>query len=167
MVSIMRYIPLQALNFSFNDFYISLLSRYFNAEIPEQRTEMKFIAGGLAGASSLFLVFPLDFCQTKIITDIGTGTWNQIYLGYCFYFPQISEKSIQVEKIQNRELLTKFSTKWCHCCKNFFNVLISIILSNDTWYLFYIYSKFALRECKGIITAWHHFWEENWRTVTN
>lgn len=34
---------------------------------------MKFIAGGLAGASSFIIVYPIDCCQTKIISDIGTG----------------------------------------------------------------------------------------------
>lgn len=38
-----------------------------------QATVNKFIAGGLAGASSSLMVHPLDFCQTRIVADIGTG----------------------------------------------------------------------------------------------
>lgn len=69
----MRYIPLQAFNFSFNDFYLSLLTKFYNPEVSSDKTKMKFIAGGLAGASSFMIVFPIDCCQTKIISDIGTG----------------------------------------------------------------------------------------------
>lgn len=33
----------------------------------------KFVAGGMAGASTVCIVYPLDFCQTKLSADIGTG----------------------------------------------------------------------------------------------
>lgn len=88
-MNIMRYIPLQALNFSFNDFYLSFLKKFYNPDIPSERTKMKFIAGGLAGASSLLIVFPIDCCQTKIISDVGTGYPSYKFLAvqnlkFCF-----------------------------------------------------------------------------------
>lgn len=46
-MNITRYIPLQALNFSFNDLYLSLLSKFLNTDAPGEKTKIKFIAGGL------------------------------------------------------------------------------------------------------------------------
>lgn len=34
---------------------------------------LKFLAGGMAGAASTTLVYPLDSCQTKISVDVGSG----------------------------------------------------------------------------------------------
>lgn len=89
-MNITRYIPLQALNFSFNDLYLVLLSKFFNPDIPAEKTKIKFIAGGLyyfflsilhtktsfvglAGASSFVIVYPIDCCQTKLSADVGSG----------------------------------------------------------------------------------------------
>lgn len=74
--AIIRYIPLQAFNFSFNDYYKHLISKLFTHDTPLSITVSKFVAGGLAGASSCFLVYPLDFCQTRLVTDVGAGKYH-------------------------------------------------------------------------------------------
>lgn len=44
---------------------------------------LNFLSGGLAGFTTTPIVYPLDFCQTKISADLGTGIFllksNQFY----------------------------------------------------------------------------------------
>ena len=73
MANVIRYFPTQAFNFAFKDFFKSLFPKY-NA-----KTEfLKFFAanmasGGLAGAASLLIVYPLDFARTRLGADVGKG----------------------------------------------------------------------------------------------
>jgi len=73
MANVVRYFPTQAFNFAFKDFFKSLFPKY-NA-----KTEfLKFFAanmasGGLAGAASLLIVYPLDFARTRLGADVGKG----------------------------------------------------------------------------------------------
>lgn len=69
----MRYVPTQSLNFAFNDVYKNVLFIITDKNDWKQMTAIKFIAGGLAGLSSAVIIYPLDFCATKITADIGTG----------------------------------------------------------------------------------------------
>ncbi|RKP18765.1 adenine nucleotide translocase-1 [Rozella allomycis CSF55] len=68
-VNVVRYFFTQALNFSFKEKYQKLFH-------SEGETFYKFFfsnlaAGGLAGATSLCFVFPLDLARTKLALDIG------------------------------------------------------------------------------------------------
>ncbi|OMH83337.1 Mitochondrial substrate carrier family protein ancA [Zancudomyces culisetae] len=41
-------------------------------------------SGGLAGATSLLFVYPLDFARTRMAVDVGTGANHQFHgLGHC------------------------------------------------------------------------------------
>nr|BAN65429.1 adenine nucleotide translocase [Babesia bovis] len=70
MANVIRYFPTQAFNFAFKDFFKTLFPKY------NQKTEFwKFFAanvasGGLAGASSLMIVYPLDFARTRLASDV-------------------------------------------------------------------------------------------------
>ncbi|KAH8882181.1 putative mitochondrial ADP,ATP carrier protein, partial [Thozetella sp. PMI_491] len=68
-VNVIRYFPTQALNFAFRDTYKSMFK--FN---KERDGLAKFAlgnvaSGGLAGASSLFFVYSLDFARTRLASD--------------------------------------------------------------------------------------------------
>lgn len=70
--NVIRYFPTQALNFMFKDYY----KLYF-----EQPRSAGFwpcllgnmASGGAAGATSLLVVYPLDFARTRLAVDVGKG----------------------------------------------------------------------------------------------
>jgi len=69
-VNILRYFPTQAFNFAFKD--------SIKAMFPKPKTgAMKFAtnvaAGGLAGAGSLTIIYPLDYARTRLASDVGGG----------------------------------------------------------------------------------------------
>jgi solute carrier family 25 (adenine nucleotide translocator) protein 4/5/6/31 len=70
--NVIRYFPTQALNFMFKDFY----KRY----LEQPRSAGFFMcllgnmaSGGAAGATSLMVVYPLDFARTRLAMDVGVG----------------------------------------------------------------------------------------------
>jgi solute carrier family 25 (adenine nucleotide translocator) protein 4/5/6/31 len=73
LTNIIRYFPTQAFNFAFKD----TIKAMFPA--ADKRTEFgKFFminmaSGGLAGAGSLMIVYPLDYARTRLASDVGTG----------------------------------------------------------------------------------------------
>ena len=61
-----RYFPTQALNFAFKDTY----KKIFMEGVDQKKDFWKFFAanlaaGGAAGATSLLIVYPLDFARTR------------------------------------------------------------------------------------------------------
>lgn len=73
LANVVRYFPTQALNFAFKDFYKKTLNPYD----PKKQPGMFFIgncaSGGAAGATSLTVVYPLDFARTRLAADVGSG----------------------------------------------------------------------------------------------
>jgi len=71
--NILRYFPTQAFNFAFKDAIKALFPK------ANPKTEFaKFFAinmasGGLAGAGSLCIVYPLDYARTRLASDVGSG----------------------------------------------------------------------------------------------
>lgn len=79
-VNILRYFPTQAFNFAFKD--------TIKAMFPKAKTGMgKFAtnvaSGGLAGAGSLTIVYPLDYARTRLASDVGSGKKQFNGLGDC------------------------------------------------------------------------------------
>jgi len=72
-VNVIRYFPTQAFNFAFKDTIKAIFPKY------NSKTEFwKFFAanmasGGLAGAGSLTIVYPLDYARTRLASDVGSG----------------------------------------------------------------------------------------------
>merc|ERR1711997_738750 len=66
-----RYFPTQAFNFAFKDSIKELFPK------ADKKTEfVKFFcinmaSGGLAGAGSLCIVYPLDYARTRLASDVG------------------------------------------------------------------------------------------------
>lgn len=72
MANVIRYFPTQALNFMFKDFYKQYLEQPRSAGfIPCLLGNMA--SGGAAGATSLLVVYPLDFARTRLAVDVGSG----------------------------------------------------------------------------------------------
>ena len=72
-VNVIRYFPTQAFNFAFKDTIKGLFPKY-----NPQTEFMPFFltnlaSGGLAGAASLTIVYPLDFARTRLAADVGSG----------------------------------------------------------------------------------------------
>lgn len=69
--NVIRYFPTQAFNFAFKDTFKNLFPRYN----PKEQFGMFFLAnmasGGLAGAGSLTIVYPLDYARTRLASDVG------------------------------------------------------------------------------------------------
>jgi len=70
--NVIRYFPTQAFNFAFKDTFKNLFPRYD----PKKEFGMFFLAnmasGGLAGAGSLTIVYPLDYARTRLASDVGS-----------------------------------------------------------------------------------------------
>lgn len=84
LANVIRYFPTQALNFMFKDSLKRIFPKY------DQKKEFaKFFAtnvasGGLAGAASLLVVYPLDFARTRLASDVGKeGSREFTGLGDC------------------------------------------------------------------------------------
>jgi len=70
--NVLRYFPTQALNFAFKDLYKSWFSVKREAGFwPALGANVA--SGGMAGATSLLVVYPLDFARTRLAVDVGKG----------------------------------------------------------------------------------------------
>merc|ERR1711998_772927 len=69
-VNILRYFPTQAFNFAFKDTIKGFFpkSKGFAAKLATN-----VASGGLAGAGSLCIVYPLDYARTRLASDVGSG----------------------------------------------------------------------------------------------
>jgi solute carrier family 25 (adenine nucleotide translocator) protein 4/5/6/31 len=71
--NVIRYFPTQAFNFAFKD----TIKGLFPPANPKTEFGKFFLinmaAGGLAGAGSLCIVYPLDYARTRLASDVGSG----------------------------------------------------------------------------------------------
>ncbi|CCF72974.1 solute carrier family 25 (mitochondrial carrier, adenine nucleotide) [Babesia microti strain RI] len=80
LANVVRYFPTQAFNFAFKDYFKNIFPKY-----DQNKEFFKFFganvaSGGLAGASSLLIVYPLDFARTRLASDVGKGN-NREFTG--------------------------------------------------------------------------------------
>ena len=73
MANVIRYFPTQALNFAFKDFYKGIFNPYNPKTEPGKFFVGNCMSGGAAGATSLTVVYPLDFARTRLAADVGSG----------------------------------------------------------------------------------------------
>jgi len=73
VVNIMRYFPTQAFNFSFKDTIKALFPKYSAKTNFGLFFAVNMASGGLAGAGSLCIVYPLDYARTRLASDVGSG----------------------------------------------------------------------------------------------
>lgn len=76
--NLIRYFPTQALNFSCKDLYQKNLENVLPF-IQWKDSASSYISGSLAGMTSTSIVYPLEFCQTKLSVDVGGENETQIY----------------------------------------------------------------------------------------
>merc|ERR1719223_2228357 len=73
MANVYRYFPTQALNFAFKAEYKKMANKAFPGKDFYSRLTNNVVAGGAAGATSLLVVYPLDFARTRMAMDTGVG----------------------------------------------------------------------------------------------
>jgi solute carrier family 25 (adenine nucleotide translocator) protein 4/5/6/31 len=73
MANVIRYFPTQALNFAFKDVYKKIFNPYNSKKNPVKFFFGNCMSGGAAGATSLCVVYPLDFARTRLAADVGSG----------------------------------------------------------------------------------------------
>jgi len=81
-VNILRYFPTQAFNFAFKD---SIKKLFPKQKSFAGKLGVNIAAGGLAGAGSLTIVYPLDYARTRLASDVGSGKAAFNGLGDCLY----------------------------------------------------------------------------------
>ncbi|XP_074848044.1 ADP/ATP translocase 4 [Carettochelys insculpta] len=82
LANVIRYFPTQALNFAFKDKY----KQFFMSGVDKDKQFWKWFfanlaSGGAAGATSLCVVYPLDFARTRLAADIGKGIAERQFKG--------------------------------------------------------------------------------------
>jgi len=73
LANVVRYFPTQALNFACKDFYKKVFCPYDPKTQPGMFFMGNMASGGAAGATSLSVVYPLDFARTRLAADVGSG----------------------------------------------------------------------------------------------
>uniref|UniRef100_A0A1J3DGD3 ADP/ATP translocase n=1 Tax=Noccaea caerulescens TaxID=107243 RepID=A0A1J3DGD3_NOCCA len=73
LANVVRYFPTQAFNFAFKDTIKGLFPKYNSKTDFWQFFAVNLASGGLAGAGSLLIVYPLDFARTRLAADVGSG----------------------------------------------------------------------------------------------
>merc|ERR1712146_565545 len=71
--NILRYFPTQAFNFAFKDTIKKIFPHYSIKENFFKAFAVNMASGGLAGAGSLCIVYPLDYARTRLASDVGSG----------------------------------------------------------------------------------------------
>jgi len=59
------------LNFAFKDTYKKIFNPWSSKTDPVKFFIGNLLSGGFAGATSLTVVYPLDFARTRLAADIG------------------------------------------------------------------------------------------------
>mmetsp|Transcript_1490 Transcript_1490/g.4448 ORF Transcript_1490/g.4448 Transcript_1490/m.4448 type:complete len:300 (+) Transcript_1490:475-1374(+) len=72
-VNVLRYFPTQAFNFAFKDTIKAQFPKYNPKTQFLQNFGVNVASGGLAGAGSLTIVYPLDYARTRLASDVGSG----------------------------------------------------------------------------------------------
>jgi solute carrier family 25 (mitochondrial adenine nucleotide translocator), member 4/5/6/31 len=73
LANVIRYFPTQALNFALKDVYKKWFNPYNAKTQPGKFFIGNCMSGGMAGATSLCVVYPLDFARTRLAADVGSG----------------------------------------------------------------------------------------------
>jgi solute carrier family 25 (adenine nucleotide translocator) protein 4/5/6/31 len=73
MTNIIRYFPTQAFNFAFKDSIKAIFPPANKNTEFAKFFMINMASGGLAGAGSLMIVYPLDYARTRLASDVGGG----------------------------------------------------------------------------------------------
>jgi len=81
--NVIRYFPTQAFNFAFKDTIKAFFPKYSSKTDFGMFFLTNMASGGLAGAGSLCIVYPLDYARTRLASDVGAGQKTFNGLGDC------------------------------------------------------------------------------------
>lgn len=81
--NVIRYFPTQAFNFAFKDTIKALFPKYSSKTDFGMFFLVNMASGGLAGAGSLCIVYPLDYARTRLASDVGATQKSFNGLGDC------------------------------------------------------------------------------------
>jgi solute carrier family 25 (adenine nucleotide translocator) protein 4/5/6/31 len=81
--NVIRYFPTQAFNFAFKDTIKGFFPKYSSKTDFSMFFLTNMASGGLAGAGSLCIVYPLDYARTRLASDVGSGKKTFNGLGDC------------------------------------------------------------------------------------
>lgn len=70
--NVLRYFPTQAFNFMFKDSIKKLFPKVPKDQFVKNLS-VNVASGGMAGAGSLCIVYPLDYARTRLASDVGSG----------------------------------------------------------------------------------------------
>jgi len=73
LTNIIRYFPTQAFNFAFKDSIKGMFPKVDKKTQFGNFFAINLLSGGLAGAGSLLIVYPLDYARTRLASDVGSG----------------------------------------------------------------------------------------------
>merc|ERR1712072_799352 len=71
--NIIRYFPTQAFNLAFKDTIKAAFPKYNSKTDFWKFFGTQLASGGMAGACSLTIVYPLDYARTRLASDVGAG----------------------------------------------------------------------------------------------
>jgi len=83
LTNCIRYFPTQAFNLAFKDSIKAQFPKYSPKKEFAQFFAVNMASGGLAGAGSLCIVYPLDYARTRLASDVGSGKKTFSGLGDC------------------------------------------------------------------------------------
>ena len=81
LANVLRYFPTQAFNFAFKDKIKRLMPKVDRKKHPWRAFAVNIVSGGIAGAGSLILVYPLDTARTQLLictNDDGSPKYANI-----------------------------------------------------------------------------------------
>lgn len=73
LTNIIRYFPTQAFNLAFKDSIKAMFPKFDKKKDFWKFFGTQLASGGLAGACSLSIVYPLDYARTRLASDVGSG----------------------------------------------------------------------------------------------
>merc|ERR1712147_304223 len=73
LTNVIRYFPTQAFNLAFKDSIKKIFPKYSPKDDFWKFFAVNLASGGLAGAGSLTIVYPLDYARTRLASDVGSG----------------------------------------------------------------------------------------------
>jgi len=83
MTNCIRYFPTQGFNLAFKDSIKTLFPKYDPHTQFGNFCSINVASGALAGATSLLIVYPLDFARTRLAADVGRSQRRFSGLGDC------------------------------------------------------------------------------------
>jgi solute carrier family 25 (adenine nucleotide translocator) protein 4/5/6/31 len=73
LTNIIRYFPTQAFNLAFKDSIKAMFPKFDKNKDFWKFFGTQLASGGMAGACSLTIVYPLDYARTRLASDVGSG----------------------------------------------------------------------------------------------